>query len=371
MSDNKTDRNKLTVFALTWPIMIEIFLHMLLGNADTLMLSQYSDEAVAAVGVTNQIVGMVIIMFGIIAAGTGILVAQYLGAKQKKMVSEVTAVALTVNLVVGLVMSCMLFVFGATFLHLMKLPVELMDTALSYMRIVGGLCFVQALLMTMTTVIRNHGWMKATMYVTIGVNILNVIGNYVFIFGPWGIPILGVKGVALSTAFSRMIGLLILTGIYLKKVNPDFSLKVLFPFPKETFMKVIKIGLPAAGEHFSYNSSQIMITYFIATLGAQALTTKVYVQNIMMFIYLFALAIGQGTQIKVGHLVGAGENEEAYKTCLTSFKAAIIISTGMAMMITLFGSRLLSLFTDNPAIILLGSSILLVTIVLEPGKHLI
>lgn len=71
----------LSLFALTWPLFIEFFLHMLMGNADTLMLSLYSDNSVAAVGVSNQILSLVIVMFGFIAAGTAILVAQNLGAK--------------------------------------------------------------------------------------------------------------------------------------------------------------------------------------------------------------------------------------------------------------------------------------------------
>lgn len=79
MKESKT--KKLTLFALTWPIFIEVLLHMLMGNADVLMLSQYSDDSVAAVGVANQILFMLIVMFGFIATGTSILVAQYLGAK--------------------------------------------------------------------------------------------------------------------------------------------------------------------------------------------------------------------------------------------------------------------------------------------------
>lgn len=84
MATNNT--KKLTLFALTWPIFIELLLHMLMGNADTLMLSQYSDKAVAAVGVTNQILSVIIVMFGFVAQGAAILIAQNLGAENTLLV---------------------------------------------------------------------------------------------------------------------------------------------------------------------------------------------------------------------------------------------------------------------------------------------
>ncbi len=76
--------HKLSLYALTWPIFIEVSLYMFMGNADTLMLSQYSDNSVAAVGVSNQILNLIIVMFSFIATGTTIVISQFLGSKQKK-----------------------------------------------------------------------------------------------------------------------------------------------------------------------------------------------------------------------------------------------------------------------------------------------
>lgn len=87
----------------------------------------------------------------------------------------------------------------------MHLPQELMESAGSYLKIVGGFSFIQALIMTISAVIRSHGFTKDAMYVTVGMNILNIIGNYLF-FGVLGFPELGVTGVAISTVASRTIG---------------------------------------------------------------------------------------------------------------------------------------------------------------------
>lgn len=130
----------------------------------------------------------------------------------------------------------------------------------------------------------------------------------------------------------------------------------------------MKIGVPSAGEQLSYNASQMVITYFVAQLGTIAITTKVYTQNIMMFIFLFSVAIGQGTQILIGHMIGAGKIEDAYVRALKSLRISIFISLATAGVIYLVAKPFLGIFTDNGSIIEAGTVLLLMTVVLEPGR---
>jgi Na+-driven multidrug efflux pump len=81
-----------SLFSLTWPIFIETLLYMVMGNADTLMLSQYSDHAVAAVGVANQIIALTIVLFNFVALATAVLVAQYLGARREQEAVDVVRI---------------------------------------------------------------------------------------------------------------------------------------------------------------------------------------------------------------------------------------------------------------------------------------
>ncbi|SFL37241.1 putative efflux protein, MATE family [Gracilibacillus orientalis] len=365
---NQTETKKLSLFALTWPIFIEILLHMLMGNADTLMLSQYSDHSVAAVGVSNQILSVVIVMFGFVAAGASILVAQNLGADQPKTAGKIAVTSISLNLWFSLGLSIILFAFSDFILGLMDLPAELMNEASTYMNIVGGFIFVQALIMTVSAILRSYGFTKDTMFVTIGMNILNVIGNYFVIFGPFGFPVLGVEGVAYVTMLSRFIGFIILLFILAWRSERQLPFSSFFRYEKRHVKDLLQIGIPSAGEQLSYNASQMAITYFIAQMGTVAITTKVYVQNLMMFILLFSIAIGQGTQILIGHMIGAGDVENAYKRCIKSLKIAIVIGTLMAIFFYSFSSTLLGIFTNEETIIEKGMFLLLVTIILEPGR---
>jgi putative MATE family efflux protein len=364
---SKNQKN-MTLFALTWPIFIEIFLHMLMGNADTLMLSQYSDDSVAAVGVSNQILSLIIVMFGFVATGTAILVAQHLGAREDRLAGEVSIVSIAVNLGFGLFLSFALVFFSEPILLSMDLPRSLMNEASSYLKIVGGFAFIQALIMTAGSIMRSYGYTKDAMYITIGMNIINVIGNYLFIFGPFGVPVLGVEGVAISTIASRLIGFIVSIIVITKRIPNALPIKRLFQLPISHVKNLLRIGIPSAGEHLSYNGSQMVITYFIASIGTNALTTKVYAQNLMMFIFLFSVAISQGTQIIIGHMIGAKQFDSAYERCLKSLKIAIFISLIMAGIFSIAAEPLLRIFTNNEEIISLGKTLIYLTIILEPGR---
>nr|WP_191556225.1 MATE family efflux transporter [Metabacillus idriensis] len=364
----KLKDRKLTLFALTWPIFIELFLHMLMGNADTLMLSQYSDESVAAVGVANQILNVLIVMFGFIATGTIVLITQNVGAGNRKSALEISQVSIAANLILGIVIGLIVIVFSEAMLNMMNLPASLLPEADLYLRLVGGLCFIQALIMTIGAILKSYGFTKDTMYITIGMNILNVIGNYIFIFGPFGLPVLGVEGVAISTVTSRFIGLIAISYLLIKRISFETKLQDVFKLPAAHLKNLLKIGVPSAGEHLSYNGSQIVITVFITMLGAETLTTKVYAQNLMMFIFLFSLAISQGNQILIGQMAGAREYSKAYERCLKSLYWGIGMSAVIAIIFSIFTDSLFGIFTDNQEILQIGASLMLLTIILEPGR---
>ncbi|MCS3485506.1 putative MATE family efflux protein [Bacillus sp. JUb11] len=364
----KSEKSHPSLFALTWPIFIEISLYMLMGSADTLMLSQYSDNSVAAVGVSNQLLNLLIVMFSFITTGTTIVIAQLLGASRKQEATQVAYVSLGTNFLISFVISLLMFVLAVPILHMMGLSSELMPDATVFLQIVGLLSFIQALIMTYSAILKSYGFTRDTMYVTIGMNLLNVAGNYLVIFGPFGFPVLGVMGVALSTSFARLIGLTAMILIVRHRIGLQFSFKRIFYIQRTHLKKLLKIGIPSAGEQLSYNGSQMIITLFITFMGTQALAAKVYTQNLMMFIMLFGAAISQGTQILIGRLIGAKEFDAAYRRCMKSLYWAIAISLLSSTALSLSSTHLLTFFTSNSEIIQIASLLLILTIILEPGR---
>lgn len=341
---------------------------MMLGAVDTVMLSQYSDNSVAAVGVVNQLIMFAFLIFEVINIGTSVLCSQYLGAKMHKNMVQVVGVSLLLNLVFGLFVSAVLH-YGATFLlTMMGLRPELMEYGVNYMEIVGAFAFFQAISLTISASLRSANKAVYPMMVTVVVNILNIIGNYSLIFGKFGMPTLGVEGAAISTAFARGVSMVILFVILFRKHIPAFPLSYFRPFPLVELKNLLKIGVPSAGENMSYSFSQVVLTYFINMLGNEALTTRTYVVNIVMFVYLFAIAMAQGGAICIGHLVGEKRIRAAYLLGKYVMRISILVSLILSCIWALMGHTLFSWLTDNPEIIRLGTIILFIDVVLEVGR---
>lgn len=362
-------RLKRDLKSITWPLFIESALFSLLGSVDTIMLGRYSDSAVAAVGVSNQIIWMLNLMFGIITAGTSILIAQYLGAKsEQKTIIQVAGISIGVNTIIGVIISLLMFFGGTGMMKLLNSPPELIDLGNQYLKIVGGFIFIQAITMTFTAILRAHSLTKVCMNATIIMNIVNVILNYIFIFGKFGFPSMGVAGAALATTLSKVVGLMILGKSAYNLVLNKLKISMFMPFPKVHLINILKIGIPSAAEQISYNLSQLVITSFINLIGVSSMAAKSYVGTIVCFSYIFASAVGQGGSILIGNLVGNKEDNKAYKLCIYTIKKSVIVSIVMSILIAISGKGLLGLLTNSQDILSIAVIVFIIEIVLEPGR---
>ena len=356
--------------SLAGPIFVETLLVMMLGGVDTFMLSRHSDNSVAAVGVVNQLMNLIFLLFEVISLGTSILCSQYIGAGRRDKVIQVVCISLIFNLISGLLISLGLVFLAEDILVMMGLRPDLMNEGLPYMRIVGGFAFLQAISLSLSASLRSADKAKYPMYVSMVVNILNIIGNYTLIFGKFGMPALGVEGAAISTSFCRCVAVAILLAVLFKKHIPSFPKELFKPFPWGELRNLLKIGIPSAGEHMSYSLSQVVITYFINMISNQALATRTYVVNIVMFTYIFALAIAQGGAILIGHLVGMKKIKAAYTIGKRVMRLGVASSVSLSILTAIFGGHILAMLTDDPWIIATGASILWIEVMLENGRAL-
>ena len=362
----KIIRRKL--FNLTSPIFVETLLIMLTGAVDVFMLSRYSDETVAAGGVVNQLLNLVFILYGITTLGTSVLCAQYLGARQQKNVAQVIGVSLLANFVMGVLVSAGLFFFARPSLQLMGLNENLIGYGVSYMKIVGGFSFLQALSMTLSAILRSHNKAFYPMFVTLLINLVNVVGNYMLIFGNLGAPRLGIAGAGISTSVSRLIAVGLLAYLLFHKVTAIPPLKLFKPFPWDKIKNLLTIGLPAAGEQVSYNFSQVLITYFSVMLGTAALTARTYAMSIVMFSYVFSIAIGQGAAISIGHLIGEERDNAAFSVEKYSIKLAMLVTVCISILTALIGTDIFKMLSANPEVISIGATVLYIDVLLEIGR---
>lgn len=358
------------LLVIAGPMFIEMFLNILLNNIDTVMLSHHSENAVGAVGNANQVMFMMIIMFNIIATATSVVVAQYLGAKQYDKMNRIYTLAMVVNLFIGIVLSSGLVLMKRLLMNLLHVSDEMMPDALMYINIVGGGLFLQACYNVMLQILRCNGHAKVGMYISIVINLINIAGNYMFLYGPLKYLNLGVAGVAISTVVARVVALIAaIVFFYVAKIG-RISLKFLTPFPGKLLVEMIKIGLPSAGENLSYNLYQMVLLSFINSMGNDAVNAKVYCSSLISFAMVFSNSAAMATQIIIGHLVGAGKDDAAYKRVFSTLKISMPITIGLSAANWLLSPFTLHIFTNNEDIIHLAYYIMLVDIFIEIGRCL-
>lgn len=355
-------------FSLTWPIFFEFVLRMLLSNVNVIMLSGYSDKAVAAVGVSAQITNMILTLFMVTSTGTGIIISQYLGAGDRQTAKRAINLSVFINLLFGIFMSILLVLLARPILELMNLSGEILDYGSQYLHIVGGALFLQALITTISVVARNFGKPKFALYVAFIINILNIAGSYTVLYRPFGLPSYGIAGVAVSLVTSTFIGLLLMLWYLYRRLDLRLSLKELFPFPAKLFTQVLKIGIPSATESIFFTATQTIATTIATIIGAEALAARIYLQNIIPFVYILAVSIGMATQVIVGHLVGAGKTDEANRESMKSLKYGIISNTSTSLLLLLLRIPIISLYTKDAAIIKIAALILTIDICVEIGR---
>lgn len=359
---------KKSLFQLSWPIFIELTLFMLMGMVDTFMLSAYSDNAVAAVGMSNQVINLIGVMFNFVAAGTIILVSQNLGAKNQTKACEVSIVSIGANFLIGIILSVVMITCSKYILTFMNTPLEIMDITLNYTKIIGSFLFLMAIQPVLSGILRSFGYTKHSMIITLIANLINICGNALFIYGLFGVPELGPVGVAISTVFSRFVTVVLIAVIIYRKIEFKFSTHFFKSWPLQDVKNILKIGVPSALEQLAYSTSQVIIISFVSMLGTLAITTRVYTGNISMFVYLFSLAIAQGNQVLVGYLIGEKKTDEVSHQTFKTQRLAVSVSLGLSIICYLGSDFLFGIFTSDANILSLGHTLLLINVFLEIGR---
>jgi putative MATE family efflux protein len=361
---------KTPLLILSGPIFLELFLNTMLNNVDMIMLSNYDTNAVGAVGNANTIMFMMNILFNVIATATSVVVSQYLGAKLYDKMNMIYTLAIIVNLSVGVFLSGLFCAANPLIMRFLNVSAEMRPYSMIYIYIVGGGGFITAVFSVMLQILRCNGYPKIGMWVTLAINVVNIGGNYLFLFGPLAFLNMGVAGVAISTVFARALAVVVLFIFFFAKKIGKVSLRYLKPFPGRLLGKMIKIGLPTAGENLTYNLYQTTLLSFVNAMGNDAVNARAFCNSLISFALIFSNASAMATQIITGHLVGAGKQEEAYKRVFKTLKTSMPITIALASINALLCSLTLHIFTDNQNIIALGQMIMIVDIFIEMGRCL-
>ena len=258
-------------------------------------------------------------------------------------------------------MSVVLAIFSGRILKIVSIASALFEPAETYLKIVGGTCFLNALIPIFSSYLRVFGYTKIG---TIVGNVLNIILNSVFLFVfNWG-----VVGVAVATVISRVVNLVIVAvmgAVLIKaKQSPDRIL------PRKILAQIVKIGFPSAFETALYNIAMTFIVRFMNQMDANGMnvTARSYAMQIANFSYCAGAALAQANAIMTGWRIGAKEFEECDRGIKKAEIYGLVIATCFSVTFALSGHIIVHIFTDDAQMISLVVKLLIIDIFLELGR---
>lgn len=222
--------------------------------------------------------------------------------------------------------------------------------------------------MSISAVLRAHRHTRDAMLVALGQNVVNIFAVCATLFGWFGLPKMGVLGVALASVFSRCLACVALWILLEYRTRLQLRVTDFFRISRQRVGRILHIGLPAAGEHLSYWLALMVVTSFVAHLGAVSLAVQSYTLQVMRLVMVFSVALGLGTEILIGHLVGAGDFEQAYRELLRSLRIGFAIACTAIVIVAALAPQILGLFTSDAEIITAGVFLLRMAVLLEPGR---
>ncbi len=343
--ENADGRSQLkTLIHLTWPILIEMLLHILVGNVDQLMIANYSQEAVGGIANANQILTSFILVFSMISTATTIMVTQYKGVQDEAKVAVIYSVSLVMNFVLGAVLGGVIVLLADPFFRMIHTPDVFLSAANTYIRMTGGPILIQALFSTYSAIFRSNRMMKTSMVVSVLTNVMNMIGNAVLIYGLGPFPELGVTGAALSTNLSRLSGLAVMAFLFHTRMHGRVRKSHFTPFPRRILFQLIGIGIPSGGESFSFNMTQIVVLTFVNGFGADSTMAFSYSKTVASFTILFCISLSQALQVMVGYHVGAGKYDRAREITTLATRCSMALTLFLSILVFFLSDALFSLF---------------------------
>ncbi len=366
------------LFALAWPLFLELLLGIGVGVAGTLLAARISDTAGAAFALANHVAATLFLLFRIIGAGVGVVLAQNLGGGQRAAADAVARASLGASSWIGALTALAALLGAAPLLRLMNAPPEVLPLALPLLQALAPLMLLDAWNASMGSVMRAHLHARDALAVTVAMQGTLLLLCVPLMLG-WGplqalglpaisLPALGLPGFALALLLSRALGLVLHLWLWRRRLGLVPRAADWWQLRPRELAAVAHIGLPGAAENIIYRLAFMVSVGVAGSLGAQALATHAYAMQVIHLVLLFGLATGLSVETVVGHLIGAGQLHAAHRLVRRALARGLLVSLGVAMAAALAGAWLMRGFTQDAQIVGAACTLLWWTVLLEPGR---
>ena len=340
-------------YALMLPALAENLLTRIFHVADSIMLGQMKNStvAVAAVGLCAAPTNIIISVTSAFFIGTTATVAWHYGAGEKRRMRTAAWQSMALSVIIAVFMASITAIFAPQIMGFVCKGNEAYSLAVSYYRINSVGFFFQVITSAITASLRGIGISKISFYYNAIGGAVNVILNYAFIYGKFGVPALGSDGAAIATVIAKFISFVIAAVfIFVKKTELDIRLGTDKKIEKSIFTRMLPIGLTAGGEQVILQSGAILTARILASLPLVDLASN----QIITSIEGFAWATGGACQTASTSLFGRSLGEHNQPKARAYLKLAVGWALGFAaaeiLVFTALGGPLTRLFTNDASL---------------------
>lgn len=322
--------------ALIFPLMIEQILAITVGMVDTMMISYAGEAAISGVSLVDMINTVIINVFAAVAAGGSVIISQYIGKKKKEQARRAADQLLMITALISVgIMILMLFgrrpllsaLFGS-------IEADVMENALIYLVISAYSYPFLAVFNSCAAVLRSIGNSKIPMYVSVGMNLMNAVGNAILIFG----LSMGVAGAAWSTFASRALAAVVMFLILLQhKWDVYLTPKRIFSWEGGLIRKILYIAVPSGVENGIFQFGRVVVVSIIAVFGTVQIAANAVANNLDTMGCIAGQAMNLAMITVVGRCIGAGDEKQAayYVRKLLKITYLLTCSVNIVILLTL------------------------------------
>lgn len=312
------------MFKLAIPIIIQNLLSAAVNSSDVIMLNYVGQSAISAVSLAANYSNILFMVYYGLGTGASLLCAQYFGKKNMQAIHAVEGIALRFSLAISALVALAAFTMPKRMLLLFTSDQELIAIGSSYIRIMGITYLCWGVTEIYLAILRSIGRVTISMTLNMLAFGLNILLNAVFIFGLFGAPKLGVTGVAIATASSRLIQLVACVIVSLLSKDVKLNPAYMFIRSKTLLNDFIHLSLPALGNDLSWSVAFSMYSVILGHLGTEAVAANSLVTVVRNVGSVFCFAIASAGTILLGRVMGQEELEKSKSYASRMLKMTVV-----------------------------------------------
>jgi putative MATE family efflux protein len=342
------------VTTLAWPAVVEQILNMSVGLVDTYIVGHLGAASLAAVGLSVQGLNVLWAVFSAIGVGSTALVARHIGAGDEETANRVAGQSILIALVAGLLGTFVLWIGAPGFLEALGAEQDVVALGTVYLRAIASTVFLLSVLFVSSAILRGTGDTRTPMLVMLAINGVNIVVAYSLTYGVGPLPELGVLGSGIGAAAARALGGLIMI-VLLIRGRGAIKIGLHLPRPDAGLIgRILRIGLPTAGEQILLRFGQVVLAIFIASLGTAAYAAHQIAMNAISVAYMPGFGFALAATTLVGQELGAERPDLAGQSAVEATRLVTVVMSVMGLLAALFARQVMGVFIDDPVVIDIG-----------------